>query len=65
MQHHPIPNAAADGGGGTGAEKAGEHKAHPDHLQRQPVIRQFELTEKVHSYAPEADTGPIDATSRR
>ena len=61
MQHHPIPNAAADGGGGTGAEKAGEHKAHPDHLQRQPVIRQFELTEKVHSYAPEADTGPIDA----
>ncbi len=28
---------------------------------RPPIIRQFELTEKVHAYDPKADTGLIDA----
>ena len=64
MQIHPIPNAAADGGGGPASEKP-DHKSpepkHGDHQQRRPVIRQYELTEKVHSYAPDADTGLIDA----
>ena len=34
---------------------AGAAPAHP------PVIRQYELTEKVHAYDPKADTGLIDA----
>ena len=29
--------------------------------ERPPVVRQFELTEKVHHYDPRADTGLIDA----
>src|ERR1700735_2244312 len=28
---------------------------------RPPVVRQFELTEKVHAYDPKADTALIDA----
>ena len=38
----------------TGAQKA-DAKPRPD------IIRQFELTEKVHAYDPKADTGLIDA----
>ena len=32
-----------------------------DTLERPSIVRQFELTEKVHAYDPKADTGMIDA----
>ncbi len=55
MQQHPIPNAAPDGGEGAVETTPVAHRP------RRPIIRQYELTEKVHSYAPDADTGMIDA----
>jgi GTP pyrophosphokinase len=42
---------------GTAAGPAGE----PAAAARPPIIRQFELTEKVHAYDPKADTDLIDA----
>jgi GTP pyrophosphokinase len=47
------PLAAPDGA--ATALAAAEPKARPD------IIRQFELTEKIHAYDPKADTGLIDA----
>ncbi len=47
------PLAAPDGA--AAAVAAAEPKARPD------IIRQFELTEKIHAYDPKADTGLIDA----
>ena len=46
------PLAAPDGAVGPATT---ETKARPD------IVRQFELTEKVHAYDPKADTGLIDA----
>lgn len=48
-----TPLAAPDGA--APSSSATEPRARPD------IIRQFELTEKVHSYDPKADTGLIDA----
>jgi guanosine-3',5'-bis(diphosphate) 3'-pyrophosphohydrolase len=46
------PLAAPDGASPAGSTEA---KPRPD------IVRQFELTEKVHAYDPKADTGLIDA----
>jgi len=48
-----MPLAAPDGA--AAALATAEPKARPD------IIRQFELTEKIHAYDPKADTGLIDA----
>jgi GTP pyrophosphokinase len=39
----------------------GLSSADPSNPARPAIIRQFELTEKVHAYDPKADTGLIDA----
>jgi GTP pyrophosphokinase len=54
---HRASSARAPDGATTapGAARAG---ANPERPQ---IIRQFELTEKVHAYDPKADTGLIDA----
>ena len=55
MKQRPIPHAAPDGGEGAALVQPAERQP------RRQIIRQYELTEKVHSYAPDADTGLIDA----
>ena len=50
----PVPVRAPEGL----AQPAPEAAARP---VRPPVVRQFELTEKVHAYDPKADTDLIDA----
>ncbi len=63
LKPRPFPSTAPDSGGSREAglpERPAERSA--VELQPRPrVIRQFELTEKVHGYAPDADTGVIDA----
>ncbi|MBO0709663.1 MAG: bifunctional (p)ppGpp synthetase/guanosine-3',5'-bis(diphosphate) 3'-pyrophosphohydrolase [Acetobacteraceae bacterium] len=49
----PVPAPAYAPDGSATAAEAG--------LARPDVVRQFELTEKVHAYDPRADTGLIDA----
>jgi GTP pyrophosphokinase len=51
---HPVraPTHAPDG---TAQGAAGTDRVRP------PVVRQFELTEKIHAYDPKADTALIDA----
>ena len=50
----PARFFAPDGTAAQGAEAA-------EHAPRPRVIRQFELTEKIHAYDPKADTALIDA----
>jgi len=47
-----APDGVASGGTAT---------AEPIAPPRPPVVRQFELTEKIHAYDPKADTALIDA----
>ncbi|MBS0560688.1 MAG: bifunctional (p)ppGpp synthetase/guanosine-3',5'-bis(diphosphate) 3'-pyrophosphohydrolase [Proteobacteria bacterium] len=60
-----VPARAPDGAS-TGAAAAAAPPAIPPAklggpAERPKIIRQFELTEKVHAYDPKADTGLIDA----
>ena len=49
-----VPARAPDG-------PASQVSTTQDAVARPDIIRQFELTEKVHGYDPKADTGLIDA----
>jgi GTP pyrophosphokinase len=44
-----------------GLAPAGDGLSDTRQGSRPPIIRQFELTEKIHTYDPKADTGLIDA----
>ena len=50
-----VPATAAPARAPDGANTGGRA------TERAPIVRQFELTEKVHAYDPKADTGLIDA----
>ena len=55
---HPLPALLRAPDGVAGAS---QDSAKADAKTRPKIIRQFELTEKIHAYDPKADTSLIDA----
>ncbi|MBW4091966.1 MAG: bifunctional (p)ppGpp synthetase/guanosine-3',5'-bis(diphosphate) 3'-pyrophosphohydrolase [Proteobacteria bacterium] len=56
-----APGGAAPGGIAPGGVATAGSTTESPRPARPAVVRQFELTEKIHAYDPKADTGLVDA----